>query len=492
MQGQINDAKSSMKSIVFSGALSGKVKGAIDAKVSNHQIPLLTSYYDTLTMLNSEFDKLIQNFKSTVKESNDHALIDSDELTQLEAKFSPKLTEFTQIETDFKNAYTDISGIVAIEKASGSEFKEEMEKTKKVLTNTKTWMASFKGSSNSIAESISRQSAQMGKLSSTSGVSYTSPEALTIFQDKAFKKQVSKDHKKAKELEKNKFKRDHPVLAAMNGNMTKADLDKIDKMINSSSLTFVKNGNKYVKYGKRIYIGRRLSKLSDGTLIVKGSNKFTKKLDKLTGIDDWVKDGKSFSRLSSSGGLKKLTKSGKAALKEIQLFDEASIFKSASGRIKEITKSNLKAAGKATVKTAIKKASFGVTGILDDIKGLKNAKGIGKAMPGLNLVAGAIEVGQGVSKSEKQARKEGLKRNQITASKVGGVAVDALKVGATTAVVGAVTSVAVAASLPVVGIAAAGVAASVVADWAIKKTGVDKKLKSGVNSLIKGASRWFK
>lgn len=240
LQGQINDAKSSMKSIVSSGALSGKVKGAIDAKVSNHQIPLLTSYYDTLTMLNSEFDKLIQNFKSTVKESNDHALIDSDELTQLEAKFSPKLTEFTQIETEFKNAYTDISGIVAIEKASGSEFKEEMEKTKKVLTNTKTWMASFKGSSNSIAESISRQSAQMGKLSSTSGVSYTSPEALTIFQDKAFKKQVSKDHKKAKELEKeelqarNRYTKNKGLAyGATVGGVDKTEVNRIGEQINS-------------------------------------------------------------------------------------------------------------------------------------------------------------------------------------------------------------------------------------------------------------------
>ncbi|WP_432228211.1 hypothetical protein ACQ3MN_07805 [Enterococcus faecalis] len=37
-----------------------------------------------------------------------------------------------------------------------------------------------------------------------------------------------------------------------------------------------------------------------------------------------------------------------------------------------------KAAGKAPAKTAIKQASFGVKGVLDDIKGLKNAKGIEK------------------------------------------------------------------------------------------------------------------
>lgn len=58
------------------------------------------------------------------------------------------------------------------------------------------------------------------------------------------------------------------------------------------------------------------------------------------------------------------------------------------------------------------------------------------------------------------------------ANKVGGVAVDVLKAGATTAVVGTATAI--------------------VADKVIEKTGVDKKLKSGVNALIKGASKWFK
>lgn len=238
LQGQINDAKSSMKSIVSSGALSGKVKGAIDAKISNHQIPLLTSYYDTISSLDREFEKLINNFKSTVKETNDHALIDSNELTQLEAKFSPKLTEFTQIETQFKNAYADISGIVAIKKANGSGFKEEMEKTKKVLTNTKTWMSSFKGSSSSIAENIARQTAQLGKLSSTSGVSYTSPEALTIFQDKAFKKHVSKEHKKAKELEKEELrarkqstKNKGLAYAATVGGVNKTEVNRVGEQI---------------------------------------------------------------------------------------------------------------------------------------------------------------------------------------------------------------------------------------------------------------------
>jgi hypothetical protein len=51
-------------------------------------------------------------------------------------------------------------------------------------------------------------------------------------------------------------------------------------------------------------------------------------------------------------------------------------------------------------------------------------KGAGKIIPGLNIAAGAVEVVQGISKSEKQARKDGLKGQEITASKVGGALVD--------------------------------------------------------------------
>ncbi|EGO7660214.1 hypothetical protein FRO35_001860 [Enterococcus faecalis] len=91
---------------------------------------------------------------------------------------------------------------------------------------------------------------------------------------------------------------------------------------------------------------------------------------------------------------------------------------------------------------------MGINGVVKDVKTLVNAKGAGKIVPGLNIALGAVDVVQGISKSEKQARKDGLRGHEITASKVGGALVD----------VGKVT----------------------------------KKLKSGVNSMIKGVSGWFK
>ena len=201
LQQEIENARDSMNKVVSSGELTGKVKGAINAKVDNCQVPLLDGYYDMLYNLSSEFDKVIKSFKSNVKESSDSAIIDSEVLTQLESKFSPKLTEFAEIETKFETIYSGISDLVAVESVSSRDFVEQMEKTKKVLTNTKNWMASFKGSSASLSESVSRQKAQLGRLSGTSGMSYLSPEALTIYQDKKFKNQIDKEHKKVKEFE---------------------------------------------------------------------------------------------------------------------------------------------------------------------------------------------------------------------------------------------------------------------------------------------------
>lgn len=201
LQQEIENARDSMNKVVSSGELTGKVKSAINAKVDNCQVPLLDGYYDMLYNLSSEFDKVIKSFKSNVKESSDSAIIDSEVLTQLESKFSPKLTEFTEIETKFETIYSGISDLVAVESVSSRDFVEQMEKTKKVLTNTKNWMASFKGSSASLSESVSRQKAQLGRLSGTSGMSYLSPEVLTIYQDKKFKNQIDKEHKKVKEFE---------------------------------------------------------------------------------------------------------------------------------------------------------------------------------------------------------------------------------------------------------------------------------------------------
>ncbi|MCO5487181.1 hypothetical protein NG861_02310, partial [Enterococcus faecalis] len=137
---------------------------------------------------------------------------------------------------------------------------------------------------------------------------------------------------------------------------------------------------------------------------------------------------------------------------------------------------------------ALKKSvSFGINSAVKDVKTLVNAKGAGKIVPGLNIALGAIDVVQGISKSEKQARKDGLKGHEFTASKVGGALMDVGKVaigaaGAALAIVGT----------PVWGVVVAGMGVG----WLVNKVDKDNKFtekaKGAINSMIKGVSGWFK
>ena len=134
---------------------------------------------------------------------------------------------------------------------------------------------------------------------------------------------------------------------------------------------------------------------------------------------------------------------------------------------------------------------MGINGVVKDAKTLVNAKGAGKIVPGLNIALGAVDVVQGISKSEKQARKDGLRGHEITASKVGGALLDVGKVAAVTATVGFfVAALPTTASLTaVVGV---GIGVSMGAEFILKKTTAINIAKKGVNSMIKGISGWFK
>ncbi|HFK2575717.1 TPA: hypothetical protein ACGX4T_000828 [Enterococcus faecalis] len=232
--------------------------------------------------------------------------------------------------------------------------------------------------------------------------------------------------------------------------------------------------------------------MSDGTLVIKKAGKWLSKFDKLTGIDKYMRKGKDFTRLSTSGGLKQFTDLGDSLLDKLKLVDKNVVLKGSKQAFKEsvqgIGKGTLKSAGGALKKSV----SFGINGVVKDAKALVNAKGAGKIVPGLNIALGAVDVVQGISKSEKQARKDGLKGNEITASKVGGALVDVGKVAVTTAAIGAAGAVAGFFGAPVVVVVGAGMLVGALADFSIKKSKVVNKAKKGVNSLVKGVSGWFK
>ncbi|EMW5898550.1 hypothetical protein AAFD07_000001 [Enterococcus faecalis] len=244
---------------------------------------------------------------------------------------------------------------------------------------------------------------------------------------------------------------------------------------------------------KKLYISSRIKRLPNGKLVMRRAKGWLKKLDQLADIDDYVPKGHRSLSITASGTAKEFTKLGDKLLGKLDLVDKKSILRESGeafskASIKGVAKGTLKSMGKSLKKGV----SFGVNGVVKDAKALINAKGAGKIIPGLNIAAGAVEVVQGISKSEKQARKDGLKGQEITASKVGGALVDVGKVAVTTAAIGAAGAALAIVGTPVWGVVVAGMGVG----WLVNKVDKDNKFtekaKGAINSMIKGVSGWFK
>lgn len=125
--------------------------------------------------------------------------------------------------------------------APSNQFDKKMEEAKKVLTETLKGMDTFNGRKvgSIVKDKLAQQSSQMAKVG---GLSYTNPKSLAIFTDKTFKNEIKEFHKIVRKEEKLDFKKEHPLLAAMNGNLTEADLQELDQLINSSLADSIKEG----------------------------------------------------------------------------------------------------------------------------------------------------------------------------------------------------------------------------------------------------------
>ena len=142
-----------------------------------------------------------------------------------------------------------------------------MEEAKKVLTETLKGMDTFNGhkADSAVKDKLAQQSSQITKVG---GLSYSNPKSLEIFTDKTFKNEIKEAHKKVQEEEKDRlaFEKDHPILMAMDGNLTEEKLDELDKLINHAIAKGVVSGKKYINHMKKLYISSRIKRLPNGKL----------------------------------------------------------------------------------------------------------------------------------------------------------------------------------------------------------------------------------
>ena len=143
-------------------------------------------------------------------------------------------------------------------------------------------------------------------------------------------------------------------------------------------------------------------------------------------------------------------------------------------------------------------------------EGFKSASKFGKFLKGTAVVGVALDVVDTFSKihdNKQEAKRQGLRGNEVNASVATGFVIDAAKAAGTT--VAGIAGASVGATLAGVGLGLLGVATAPawvtgavaigvsavavgVLNWADKKFNITGNLKKGVNSLIKGMRGWIK
>ena len=188
LSNQIETAKSSFVSLVNSESLKGDVKSAINAKISNHQIPLLTNFSNAMSVLSAQYDKTIEQFQTTVSETAADAIIDTDYLQGILDDFSSIETSISTVDKATANIYNSISDIISLTNPDASTITTPLSEGKTILTDTKTNMESFNGwqRGDEYSELLLVQASAIRGLETAGESSFTSEEAKAFYNDTAF------------------------------------------------------------------------------------------------------------------------------------------------------------------------------------------------------------------------------------------------------------------------------------------------------------------
>ena len=417
---------------------------------------------------------------------------------------------------------------------------KNMETFNNVILNTDTF------------DLIDMQDGQLKTLSSYSRTSYTNQTARNYYKKTQFRNSVSEIntalHSNSQNVKYQNALAKQLAESKYSGKVT-ANEDLIDSVLNSykniTKSDLYKDGKSYKKYLKSVlpalYAAYRFSRDKRGNTIIL---KETTKLGKL--LDEYFKLGKSLDKSNKykivqykNGELTKTFKSLMEKLGKTRYNEDLSkVFKSFTDTTKmrhkfaKVTKSIVKTSGSLFKEGFIKEVTFngagkalwnaskagGGKGLVQSAKeglrnykeGFKTASKFGKFLKGAAVVGVALDVVDTFSKihdNSQNAKRQGLRGNEVKASVATGFVIDAAKAAGTT--VAATAAASVGATLAGVGLGLLGVATAPawatgavaigvsavavgVLNWADKKFNITDNLKKGANSLIKGMRGWFK
>ena len=539
---QLSVSRSRLSEVVSTDSLKGAVKDAINQKVTNYQIPLVDNYVNALDSIVSRYDGLVKLFQDTVSETDNSAIIKTEYLERIKQRMKDPIEGLKSSSSKTQNIYAGISDILTLTNPSLDSVNTSYNQAVKSLDDTIKNMEAF----NSVLlktdtfDLIDMQNSEIATLSGYAPLPYGNPALRNYYNRTQFKNSVSEIHTAihsnskavkyqnalAKQLAESKYS----GTIAENKNLIDA-LFNVYKDIKENRLYGKSEYFELESMLAALYAYYRFRKNKKGDIIVsKATTEFGKSLD------DYFKVGKklSGSRIYEvvqykNGDVSKAFKSIMKNLGYTKYNEELSkVFKSFTDTTRFRTK--VASVGKSIVSTtgSLLKEEFtneisfkdagkglwkGITsekGLIGSVKeGLTNFKSatkFGKFLKGATVVGAALDVVDtfsNISENEKEAKRQGLRGNEVEASKATGFVIDAAKAAGTTvagiagaSVGAALVGLVAAATAPAWIAGGAAILASAGAVWVANKINDDfhitDNLKKGANSLIKGMRGWFK
>ena len=557
---QLSVSRSRLSEVVSTDSLKGAVKDAINQKVTNYQIPLVDNYVNALDSIVSRYDGLVKLFQDMVSETDNSAIIKTEYLERIKQRMKDPIEGLKSSSSKTKNIYAGISDILTLTNPSLDSVNTSYNQAVKSLDDTIKNMEAFNNAllKTDTFDLIDMQNSEIATLSGYASLPYGDRVSRNYYNRTQFKNSVSEIHTAihsnskavkyqnalAKQLAESKYS----GTVAKNENLIDS-LFNAYKNITESSLYEKVEHLKLESIMAALYGAYRFSKNTRGdTIVLKETTKFGQLLDDFFEVSKKLSGNRTYKVVQyKNGGVPQTFKSMMEKLGYTKYNEELSkVFKSFkdttrfSTKVASVGKSIVSTTGSLLKEEFIKEITFkgagkglwnlGKAGTSGGFKGLvksatgslknykevfKSASKFGKFLKGAAVVGVALDVVDTFSKiseNEKEAKRQGLRGNEVKASVTTGFVIDAAKAAGTTvaataaasagaAAVGAVVTgvaavfgAAVTAPAWLTGAAAIGTAALV--GWGLseldKRFKITDNLKKGANSLIKGMRGWFK
>ena len=189
------------RELIGTESFRSATKDAINAELSNYNLPLLFSYHDLANGLYNEWDRLMLRFQELVDEHSPAAVIDTSEFSGLKIAVKQPTQDILNLiaHPDLTIAYSAIGGMVGISNPSTADIKSHKEEALQSLRTTESRMESFNGELLGSGVTTTLSTIASGLSRSRKAVGMTDPyhnvEALAIFQDTKLRDQQIENSK---------------------------------------------------------------------------------------------------------------------------------------------------------------------------------------------------------------------------------------------------------------------------------------------------------